>query len=146
MTTAVSTIPLTQEQFQEAMMARMRGIMGELMPQATLEDITKRGVEEAFFKPRTVKVGSGYHSHEETRPPWINEFLEKEMAKEVKAQVSTWLAANQETIKAAMSNTLAAGVTGCLVQFFAESFRGPMSNLKSDVNDRLMKLGQSMIS
>lgn len=144
MSTAVATVPLTQEQFQEAMMARMRGLMGELMPQATLEEITKRGVEEAFFKPRIVKKGS-YGNNDEIKQPWINEFLQKEMAAEVKLQVSAWMLANKERVQAEIEKTLSAGIAGCVVSYFAESFRPHMQTLKGELNQRLQKLGQDQI-
>jgi len=143
MSTAVATVPLTQEQFQEAMMARMRGLMGELMPQATLEEITKRGVEEAFFKPRVIKRDYG---REEVKPAWVNEFIEKELAEQVKAQVTIWLAANQEKVGQIVAATLAAGVTGCVASYFTDAFRGPLGSLVQQINDKLQKLGQGSVS
>lgn len=145
MSTAVATVPLTQEQFQEAMMARMRGIMGELMPQATLEEITKRGVEEAFFKPRKETEGSGYHAREVTKGPWINDFLQKELAAEVNKQLAAWIAANNDRVLEAVSNTLAAGVTGCVTQYFVTAFHGPLGKLVHEINERFSKLGQNQI-
>ena len=142
MSTAVATVPLTQEQFQEAMMARMRGIMGELMPQATLEEITKRGVEEAFFKPRVIKR---QYTPDEVKPPWFVEFVETELADQVKAQVAVWVAANQPLIKSIVETTLAAGVTNCVVQYFANTFREPLSTLRSQINDVFNKIGQGNI-
>lgn len=145
MSNAVATIPLTQEQFQEAMMARMRGIMGELMPQATLEEITKRGVEEAFFKPRLARKGNGYGSKDEFDPPWVNEFVQKEIADEVKKQIAAWIVANQDRLTKLVETSLSDGVTGCVMQAFAEMFRTPLMHLAVQINDRFQKLGQGSV-
>lgn len=109
MTTAIAT----QEQFQEQMKARIRAAAGELMPDEMLQDIVKRGIEDAFFKPR--KTFDNYNRVIESEP-WLTEFLRAEVKSQIEKEVRAWLKANPDKISELVESLVREGAGKAVIE------------------------------
>jgi hypothetical protein len=109
MTTEIST----QEQFQEQMKARIRAAAGDLMPDEMLQEIVKRGIEEAFFKP--AKRYDKYNRVIEGEP-WLPTFLRSLMQEKVAVAVDAWLKENPEAVTKVLADVVKEGVGGTMIE------------------------------
>ena len=125
--------------FQEKMRERMRQAMGDLMPDAVLQGIVAKGIDEAFLKPRRVQVSS-YQS--EDRPSWLIEFLDKELKVRVQQAIEKWAKENEARIKEewgkAIDRGLASACVGAFDRLLANS-RNAIEQAMSETIDNLRR-------
>ena len=77
--------------FEDRMRDRLRQNIGDVMTNDDLAAIVTRGLEDTFFKPRVIKIGSGYHETTEHKPPLIQELLLEILLPQMKLAVNEWV-------------------------------------------------------
>ncbi len=91
--------------FQEKLSERIRGDIGNLIPDAVLSKIVQQSLEDAFTKERITKQ-SKYPYNETIEAPWIVEFLQDIMKETMKEEVQKWVKENQNFIKKFISEEI----------------------------------------
>lgn len=139
-TNTVEAANKANEEFQAKMKERMRAAMGDLMPDAVLADIVKRGVEEAFFQKRVEK---SYYGQETTKPPWLVEFLETELKQQVQVSVTNYIRDNPEVVQKVISEVLGKNMVSAMTNALAFVFEPAFRDLDRKMGDVLSKLASS---
>lgn len=136
---------LTQANFQEQMQSRIRASIGDLMPDAMLQEIVAKGIDKAFNEKRIVEERNnyGYGSQTREKEPWLQEFLRTELDKQVGAQTEKWLAANADKVQAIVQKYVDEGIATALVKAFQSLFNQPLVDFAGQMNDKLRSLGSS---
>ncbi len=127
----------SQQEFEAKMAERMRQAMGDLMPDEVLRGIVARGIEEAFFKDRTIEESYGRKTVE---PAWAVAFIRKELESQVAAQVSCWLVDNQERVEKMVRQMVDEGLVKAVLGSLGSILQAPFANLQQQIFDLINKL------
>ncbi len=110
---------VVQGSFQERMMERIKGSIGELMTDDELKKIVSRGVDEAFFKQTIIKRDYG---REDVIEPWLFPFLRKLLEDRMKEFIDAHLESRKEEIVVKVNEFIQKGAGEALVKAFSDKF------------------------
>lgn len=88
------------EDFRHRVKEKLKADIGEMMPDAALNELVRRAVDETFFQPRVVK--DSYGRIESSKPGWFVEEVTKVASPMLAAAVNKYVNDNEETIKKAI--------------------------------------------
>lgn len=118
-----------QQSFQEKMKERITKDLGDLIPDEMLQELVNKALEEAFFKPRKVRVKSGYSEKYESMPSWFEDYVGELLKPMMQKAVDDWIAkpetleriieeiqpfverSTDQVIMSALSNALSKAIT-----------------------------------
>lgn len=128
---------LTQANFQEQMQSRIRASIGDLMPDAMLQEIISKGIEKAFNE-RPKK--ESYYGREEYGDPWIQTFLRTELEKRVHESAKAWLKDNDARVSEIVKKSIDQGIAEAVMRALTSLMAEPMERLREGLSDQLRKL------
>jgi len=89
--------------FQEKVVEKLRGDIGEMLPDEALVKLVERAVDEQFFKERTVYVQYG---NDTKKPSWFVEAIGEVATPLIKKTVEQYVADHEDVIKKALEDYL----------------------------------------
>ena len=125
-----------EKQFQEKMKERMRAAMGDLMPDEVLAGIVGRGIDEAFFKKRTVSTAQYPYTAQE-HDSWIVAHISQAVEVEVRAQVKKWFVENHERVSEIVKERLQGGIAAAVVRSMDAMFVREFSAFSASIQTKL---------
>lgn len=136
MSNAVTT---PMDDFQKQLMERVRGDIGELLPDKVLADVVAKGFQTAFFEERITKDRYG---HAETRrPPVVVEVVAEICEKQAREAMVEWLDKNPHVLKEVMALQVKKGLAAAMMNNLSAAINGELANLRGQVRDNLDKAG-----
>jgi len=123
-----------QESFEDKMKARIKESIGELITDEELSKLIKKGIEDAYFQPRTYK--DGYHT--KTMDPLMHEVIKAELGPKVDAAVREWVKLNPEIVHKVLQDTLSAGIGKAVMQSFENMLSQSFFNFQQQIENMLI--------
>lgn len=103
-----------QQSFEQKLTDRIRESIGDLMPDEKLAEIVQRGMEEAFFKERTVERRYGDRVQE---PSWAVVVVKELLDEKVKGEVSKWFVEHPDEIEKIIKDVIGKGIVNCAISY-----------------------------
>lgn len=101
-----------QKTFEERMMDRIKESVADLITDDELKKIIEKGVEKAFFEPRTGTDRWGNRSANE--PSLVEQMVKKELEGRMEKAVQNWIAEHPDKLEYVMKSVMEQGVAGCV--------------------------------
>lgn len=101
------------------------------------EDLSKlvhRGVEEAFFKERTVQDGSWSTKQ---IPPLLHELVRSILSVKVEALLKAWMDSHQEEVVKAVESAIQQGMAQALIKSVQDLFYQDLSKLRQSMSESI---------
>lgn len=138
------TTSLTQGDFQERVAERIRGAIGDLMPDDVLRGLVERAVEESLFKQRPVmgKDRWGAETVQRYEHPFLPGYVAGLVQERVDAAIREHMDARREEIDAVVHEVLGRGVAQALVKGVEHLFQGPLMAFQTSVYQSLNQIQQ----
>jgi len=120
------------------MYSRITESMGELLTEDEAKELVNRAIDEGLFKPRYQNVGYGTTKE---LPSEFVEMVNKQIKPLISKAIEQWIAENREVVLRQIDESLSAGVVDMITRALTDHFRGPLFQLKCEVESLVSKLG-----
>lgn len=105
----MSQLPTTNtdpmQTFRDRVLEKLRGDIGEMLPDEALATLVQQAVNDQFFKERKVPSSRTY-GPDETKPSWFVEEVARIGTPIIREHIAAWVSDNRETIDAAVKEFL----------------------------------------
>lgn len=122
-----------QQNFQERMMERIRGSIGELMTEEELKKIVEKAVNQIFFEGTTVKVDNW---HNKTEPPFIHKLVKDLLEAQVKVAVQNYMVENKDTFRKIIQKIIQEGMGVAVFKAFENTFSSTLSSFQYNIEQK----------
>lgn len=87
--------------FQEKVVDKLRGDIGEMLPDNALNKLVERAVEEQFFKPVSVKIQGNFGSRTtEEKPSWFMREVTEQVKPLIEKAAAVYVEEHKDEIQA----------------------------------------------
>jgi hypothetical protein len=121
-----------QQSFEEKLVDRIRKDIGELMPDAVLEEIVGKATHKVFFESKVVRDRYGSMDREEAPVmAVVRDLLDKRVAECVRE----WIADNEDKVLDTIGDLVAGGIVASVARSINSLFSQPMWELDQKIRD-----------
>lgn len=122
------------------MTARMRAMMGELMPDEMLKKYVTDSIDAMFFR-ETVTVTQNYYGPNkvETTPPYITRFVKANVEETIGKIAREWCDANKEKVEQIVRETIQDGIAKSVTASFSRMWGDALNRLQSNMYEALQQ-------
>lgn len=109
-------MPTAIEAFQNRLRERIKGDIGELMPDEVVKEMIARVLDDEFMKPRKISKGMDYLGRDEfeNAPPLMLEFIRPQIEGIIVRCVQEYFAANPGALEAKIDELIGKQIAGFL--------------------------------
>lgn len=122
------TKPVPQKPLNERIQDMFRELLPGVLTDEDIKNITERGIEEMFFKPRSRKVGGGWNAREEELPPLIEEIITKQLGTKIEAAALAYLEKHPEAVDKVLEMAVERGAMQTVFNVFSRLFANMFTN------------------
>ena len=119
--------------FREKVADRIRGDIGDLMPDEMLQQIVKDTIQVELNRP--TKIGSGYNA---TQAPWIRTEILNVIKPRLDAAVKAEIEAHQDAIKQMVKDEIKELIPGMFAEMMMAIVKGQSYSIEAIVQNFLM--------
>lgn len=131
-----------QQKFEEKIKDRLRQSVGDLMPDETLADLTKKAMNEMFFKRKLEKQG-GYYDKEVETPSWFEDEVYTQLKEKIDVQLKEYLIKNQADLEMKIQTMIVAKAPELLAQLLMKIFTQQASSISFNIADSIRQSMQN---
>lgn len=130
------------KEFQNNVIAKMRGEIRGLLPDDVLQELMVKAVNSNFFEKRSIVEGSGYHQKTIEKPSWFEEAVHDLAKPLLEEHVRKFMEDNKEKIDESLKDLLEPNMlTLILIQNLGVHTSNALMDLTQNVNERFRLLG-----
>ena len=112
----------TLASLEDRVRARIHESIGDLITEADLEELVKKGIRQTFFEGTTEYVGPQYNRQVET-PAMIHKILAELLTERVDKAVDEWIADHEDKVRAIVAACVADGAAKAVLWRFNRVFQ-----------------------
>ena len=121
---------------EERVAKKLRESIGELITEADLGSIVKRGIDEVFFTERTVEVNR-YGQPSKKIPPLIHQLILESINDKLVEIIDVWVKDHETEVTAIIENTVSDGVALSILRRFNHLFNSDVQTYRDQNLERL---------
>lgn len=128
-------------EFQDRLKERIKGDIGELMPDEVVKEMIAQALNEEFLKPRTVPnpnyTGGFYQQREITVPPLLLEYLQPQLEGITRKVIGDYLQANPGKLEQWIDEQIGKQIGDFLQKAVASLFQSQFQQFKCQLVSEL---------
>lgn len=123
----------TSVTFEDKMRDRIRDGIGDLITDDELNKLIQRGIEETFFKKKTIK--KGYDTIE--GKSFIEEMLLESLQPRMRSSIDEWVKSNSDLVAKSVEAVITRGAGDAVVKAFNDMFQSQFYMFQSNIQSML---------
>ncbi len=123
----------TSVTFEDKMRDRIRDGIGDLITDDELNKLIQRGIEETFFKKKTIK--KGYDTIE--GKSFIEEMLLESLQPRMRSSIDEWVKSNSDLVAKSVEAVITRGAGDAVVKAFNDMFQSQFYMFQSNIQNML---------
>ncbi len=111
-------------EFQERLKERVKGDIGELMPDSVIKELIEQTITKEFLEPYTTREGEGWYARPVHHPSRLMQYFKPHIETAMLRYVADWSAANPGKLEAVVKEAIGENVE----EFFGKAVRAYFKN------------------